>query len=34
MDQMQNQYTNLPEEQEIDLVELIQRMWVNRWLIV
>ena len=31
---MQNQYTNLPEEQEIDLVELIQRMWVNRWLIV
>lgn len=34
MDQMQNQYTNLPEEQEIDLVELIQRMWINRWLIV
>ena len=34
MDQMQNQYTNLPEEQEIALVELIQRMWVNRWLIV
>ena len=34
MDQMQNQYTNLSEEQEIDLVELIQRMWVNRWLIV
>ena len=34
MDQMQNQYTNLPEEQEIDLMELIQRMWVNRWLIV
>ena len=25
---------NTPEEQEIDLVELIQRMWVNRWLIV
>ena len=31
---MQNQYNNIPEEQEIDLVELIQRMWVNRWLIV
>ncbi len=31
---MQNQYTNLGEEQEIDLVELIQRMWINRWLIV
>lgn len=31
---MQNQYTNIPEEQEIDLVELIQRMWINRWLIV
>ena len=34
MEQMQNQYTNIPEEQEIDLVELIQRMWLNRWLIV
>ena len=34
MDQMQNQYNNIPEEQEIDLIELIQRMWVNRWLIV
>ena len=34
MDQMQNQYNNIPEEQEIELVELIQRMWVNRWLIV
>ena len=34
MDQMQNQYNNIPDEQEIDLVELIQRMWVNRWLIV
>ena len=34
MDQMQNQYNNIPEEQEIDLFELIQRMWVNRWLIV
>ena len=31
---MQNQYANLPEEQEIDLVELIQRMWVNRRLII
>ena len=31
---MQNQYTNIHEEQEIDLVELIQRMWLNRWLIV
>lgn len=34
MNQMQNQYNNIPEEQEIDLIELIQRMWVNRWLIV
>ena len=34
MEQMQNQYTNIPDEQEIDLVELIQRMWLNRWLIV
>ena len=34
MEQMQNQNTNIIEEQEIDLVELIQRMWVNRWLIV
>ena len=33
MEQMQNQNINLPEEQEIDLVELIQRMWLNRWLI-
>ena len=30
----QNQYNNLPEEQEIDLVELIQKMWVNRGLII
>ncbi len=34
MEQIQNQYNNLPEEQEIDLVELIQRMWINRWLII
>ena len=34
MEQMQNQYNNLPEEQEIDIVELIQKMWANRWLIV
>lgn len=34
MDQIQNQYNIIPEEQEIDLIELIQRMWVNRWLIV
>ena len=34
MEQMQNQYTNIPDEQEIDLVELMQRMWLNRWLIV
>lgn len=34
MEQMQNQYTNFPEEQEIDLIELIQRMWLNRWLII
>lgn len=33
MEQMQNQNINLPEEQEIDLVELIQRMWLNRWLV-
>ncbi|MBR5139264.1 MAG: lipopolysaccharide biosynthesis protein [Alistipes sp.] len=29
----QNQYNNLPEEQEIDLVELIQRIWINKGLI-
>ncbi len=32
MEQMQ--YNNLPEEQEIDLVELIQKMWINRGLII
>ena len=33
MDQMQNY--NMPEdEQEIDIVELIQKMWVNRMLII
>lgn len=33
MEQLQNQ-NNMPvEEQEIDLVELIQKMWINRWLI-
>ena len=30
----QNQYNTQPEEQEIDLVELIQRMWVNKSLII
>lgn len=31
----QNQYNNnLPEEQDIDLVELIQKMWANRGLII
>ena len=30
----QNQYNNLPEEQEIDLVELIQKMWANKDLII
>ena len=34
MEQFQNQ-NNMPvEEQEIDLVELIQKMWINRWSIV
>ena len=34
MEQCQNQ-NNMPvEEQEIDLVELIQKMWINRWLII
>lgn len=34
MEQFQNQ-NNMPvEEQEIDLVELIQKMWINRWLII
>lgn len=33
MEQLQNQ-NNMPvEEQEIDLVELVQKMWINRWLI-
>ena len=32
MEQFQNQ-NNMPvEEQEIDLVELVQKMWINRWL--
>lgn len=30
----QKQYNNIPEEQEIDLVELIQKMWINRGLII
>ena len=25
---------NVPVEEEIDLVELIQKMWLNRWLII
>lgn len=33
MSQMQN-INELPQEQEIDLVELVKRMWINRWLIV
>ena len=32
-EQTDNRNANIPEEQEIDLVELIQRMWVNRRLI-
>lgn len=32
-EQIDNRNANMPEEQEIDLVELIQRMWVNRKLI-
>lgn len=34
MEQNQNQYNSMPVEQEIDLVELIQRMWINRGLII
>lgn len=33
-EQIDNRNANIPEEQEIDLVELIQRMWVNRKLIL
>ena len=34
MEQYENQ-NNMPvEEQEIDILELIQKMWINRWLIV
>lgn len=33
-EQIDNRNTSIPEEQEIDLVELIQRMWVNRKLIL
>lgn len=33
MSQIQN-INELPQEQEIDLVELAKRMWINRWLIV
>ncbi|MBQ3149070.1 MAG: lipopolysaccharide biosynthesis protein [Alistipes sp.] len=34
MDQIQNQNNFPADEQEIDLVELIQRMWINRGLIL
>jgi LPS O-antigen subunit length determinant protein (WzzB/FepE family) len=34
MEQYQNQNNMPAEEQEIDLVELIQKMWINRWLII
>ena len=34
MNQLQNQINNIPEEQEIDLVELIRLMWLNRWLVI
>ena len=34
MEQMLNQNNNVPVEEEIDLVELIQRIWLNRWLII
>lgn len=34
MDQMQNQNNFPVDEQEIDLVELIQRMWLNRGIIL
>lgn len=33
-EQIDNRNSYIPEEQEIDLVELIQRMWVNRKLIL
>lgn len=33
MDQMQN-YNMIEDEQEIDIVELIQKMWVNRKLVI
>lgn len=33
-EQIDNRNANIPEEREIDLVELIQRMWVNRKLIL
>ena len=34
MEQYQNQYNNQIEEQEIDLVELAQRMWINKGFII
>ena len=34
MEQIQKHNINTPEQREIDLVELIQRMWINRWFIV
>ena len=34
MEQYQNQYNNQIEEQEIDLVELAQRMWLNKGFII
>ena len=34
MEQYQNRYNNQIEEQEIDLVELAQRMWINKGFII
>ena len=34
MEQMRKHNINTSEQREIDLVELIQRMWINRWFIV
>lgn len=34
MSQEQNPYNNIPEEKEIDIVELIRLLWLNRWLVI
>ena len=34
MKMQENNYTNLPDEQEIDIMELISKLWKNRKIII